>query len=328
MRVRPANLDNPLLAGVLRQHWGFEAAELRYSPVGYGSHHWLASTTTGERRFVTVDELIPEDATWQLRRLRAAMRSAVALREEAGLEFVVAPLASAGGEVVVSLHDNFAVAMLPFVDGNAWTNADPAARVQVAGLLARLHEATAVTAPFALNDDLALDARTDLEAALGSLHESGCSHETWRAGPYSAGCRVALAASATGIRDALKEYDALVTACLARAAPRVLTHGEPKPDNLLATDSGPVLVDWDTALLAPPARDLWWLADSTAALDGYAAATGRSVPADDIALYRLRWTLTDIALFVRQLRAPHTGNADTEIAWRVLQQLLEGIRQS
>jgi len=35
-------------------------------------------------------------------------------------------------------------------------------------------------------------------------------------------------------------------------------------------------------------------------------------------LYRLRWSLDDIALFVRDFRAPHEQNEDTELTWEVL----------
>jgi aminoglycoside phosphotransferase (APT) family kinase protein len=37
----------------------------------------------------------------------------------------------------------------------------------------------------------------------------------------------------------------------------VVTHGEPKINNILITSNGPVMIDWDTVRLAPPARDLW-----------------------------------------------------------------------
>lgn len=54
----------------------------------------------GERRFVPVDELPGKGRVRRLGRLRAAMRSAVALREDGGLKFVVAPLRAGDGDVV------------------------------------------------------------------------------------------------------------------------------------------------------------------------------------------------------------------------------------
>jgi len=35
-------------------------------------------------------------------------------------------------------------------------------------------------------------------------------------------------------------------------------------------------------------------------------------------LYRLRWSLDDIALFVRDFRDPHEQDEDTELAWEGL----------
>ena len=63
----------------------------------------------------------------------------------------------------------------------------------------------------------------------------------------------------------------------ARAQPSgaVLTHGEPHPGNTMLTADGWVLIDWDTALAAPPERDLWSLDPGDGSvLDAYARLTG------------------------------------------------------
>ncbi len=326
MDVRPPDFDDARLRRLLAHNWRLEATDLRYAPVGFGSHHWVATTASHDRRFVTVDELGRDDPERRLHRLRTAMRSAVALRDDAVLEFVVAPLPGHDGEVVATLDGAFAVAVLPFVDGRPWpggtdfTDVDHAA---LTGLLARLHDATAVAAPYAERDDLEIEARADLEDALERVGEP------WEAGPYADGCRKLLASATAGVRQWLAAYDGLAAACRARGDQAVLTHGEPKPDNLLVTAAGPALLDWDTALLAPAARDLWWLAvDDFTVLDRYSAATGRTVHHDDIRLYQLRWDLTDLALFVRQLRRPHVADPDTAVAWRTLQHLLSSARQA
>ena len=109
-----------------------------------------------------------------------------------------------------------------------------------------------------------------------------------------------------------------------RSSAWVVTHGEPKPDNLLATDTGPMLVDWDTTLVAPAARDLWMvdgLDDDL--LAHYADRTGRVVRRDELRLYRLRWDLAEIAEYVRWFTAPHTRTADSEIAWGGLSGTIE-----
>jgi len=311
VRERPGDLDDAALRSLLAEHWELDVVELRYEQVGFGSHHWSATTGNGGHRFVTVDVL---PAPERLEELRAAMRTAAALRDQGGLEFVVAAQPARSGELVVPLRD-YAVTVLPFVDGRPWPTS---AGTDLPDLLARLHAATPVAEPYARSDDLEVDARRDLEAALGGLDQP------WDAGPYSAGCRDLLAAAADDVHARLASYDALVDGLRNRQEPAVLTHGEPKPDNLLVTDTGPALVDWDTALLAPAARDLWWLAaQDRAEVERYAAATGRRVHPDDLALYRERWDLTDLALYVRGLRGPHERDGDTAIAWRVVQDLLQ-----
>lgn len=99
----------------------------------------------------------------------------------------------------------------------------------------------------------------------------------------------------------------------------VLTHGEPHPGNLIETDGGWRLVDWDTTLVAPPERDLWIVEPGDGSVIGaYEAATGRPVLRSDLELYRLTWKLADIALFVAELRQPHGDTADIQESWAAL----------
>jgi spectinomycin phosphotransferase len=105
----------------------------------------------------------------------------------------------------------------------------------------------------------------------------------------------------------------------------VVTHGEPHPGDLLNTNDGVLLVDWDTVGLAPPERDLWMLDDgSPNALAPYAEASGRTLDDRAIALFRLTWRLMDIVVFTSLFRSEHESNRDTEKSWRAYTDLLEG----
>jgi thiamine kinase-like enzyme len=96
----------------------------------------------------------------------------------------------------------------------------------------------------------------------------------------------------------------------------VLTHGEPHRANTINTAEGVVLIDWDTALLAPPERDLWPLIDEEPQIaDDYHQRTGIAVDDTAVQLYRLRWDLCEISLYLAQFRAPHQDNHDTRVAW-------------
>ena len=112
----------------------------------------------------------------------------------------------------------------------------------------------------------------------------------------------------------------------AQPAQAVLTHGEIHPGNTMLTVGGWVLIDWDTALVAPPERDLWNLdpGDGTI-LDAYAAATGVIPQPSLLNLYRLCWDITDIAVDVGRFRRPHGGSAEDDKCWEFLSSLVEGI---
>ncbi len=105
----------------------------------------------------------------------------------------------------------------------------------------------------------------------------------------------------------------------------MLTHGEPHPGNALLTREGWRLVDWDTALTAPPERDLWHLAAAGPATGGgsilgdYAAATGITPRPERIELYRLRWDLADLAASASRFFQPHGHGPDDSKTWELLQ---------
>ncbi len=94
---------------------------------------------------------------------------------------------------------------------------------------------------------------------------------------------------------------------------------------MLAAD-GWLLIDWDTALMAPPERDLWSLDPGDGSiLRGYADATGvRPLPAL-LDLYRIRWDLTDIAMDVSRFHRPHAGSRDDDKAWNGLRGLVKRV---
>jgi spectinomycin phosphotransferase len=104
-----------------------------------------------------------------------------------------------------------------------------------------------------------------------------------------------------------------------------MTHGEPHPGNVVRDGARCLLVDWDTAGLALPERDLWMVdSGSGRELALYEDACGRRADEDALALYRLLWQLDDISGFASQLRSAHDRTADTEQALANLSRALLG----
>jgi spectinomycin phosphotransferase len=282
---------------------------VEYAALGFGSHHWIATDASGARRFVTVDDL-SNAVDSGFTRLTAAFRTARRLAER-GLDFVVAPLPDEGGDVVRRLTDRFSMAVFPFIEGVTGRFGDYATNEQrqaVRGLIHVLHAETAVVEDLALREDFSVPARPSVELALTELDRR------WQGGPFSEPARRLLVEVEGSIRAAFAAYDQLVELVRADPTPWVITHGEPHPGNVIWTSDGPRLVDWDTAVIAPAARDLWRLA-------GPSADPGS-------ALYRLRWDLTEIALYVAQFRRPHDRTADTAKSWRGLRQSASSVVSS
>lgn len=304
-----APLSNATVLVVLRDVWALPPSDLSYAAVGYGSFHWLAAASDGSEWFVTADRADVVSPT----------ASAYALTREladAGLEFVRAPRRHSEGGVVGEA-DGWWISVWPWIDGRTATDHVHASAADLEATLRcvrRLHELSTIQMPAELVEDWAIAGRAQLMTLLAT------DHEEWGAGPYVAEVRSRVVANTERIEGLFARYDLLVESIRAAAVPFVITHGEPHAGNVVHTEAGPLLIDWDTVRWAPRERDLWSLTD----YDGWRLAYGREVPLSDDALgtYRLQWTLVEIADFVVSLAAADETNPDHEVAVRELRPYL------
>ncbi|MEU9886897.1 phosphotransferase [Sphaerisporangium sp. NPDC051011] len=377
MKDRPEGLEDTALVSAVSEGWDVRVRSATYLPLGAGSYHWAVEDDGGRSWFVTADDLGSENDAWQesfhdlgsdsgrkgsfedqggendarevaFERLGRAFATAVALRRDAGLAFVLAPIPARTGAPLWRIDPRYAVSVFPMLDGEAgeFGAHRPDDRPDVIRLLTELHRATPVVAATAPRTDLTLPGRDRLEDALNDLGR------TWDGGPFSEPARRLLATRARDVERSLAAFDRLVRQVRETADTWVVTHGEPHPGNLVRTAAGLTLIDWDTVQIAPPERDLWMLTgappaealavDSTAdplardsaadvlardsadhvravkALAEYTRATGHTVDPAALALYPLWWKLADIAIFTNDLRRPHSTTEDSTASWHYL----------
>jgi spectinomycin phosphotransferase/16S rRNA (guanine(1405)-N(7))-methyltransferase len=324
----PPDLPDTALVPMLAREWSVTVDSMAYRPLGFGSHHWEVTGTGATRWFLTADDLEtgrhslgePLDAAYH--RLRAALAAAAGLRDH-GRSFVVAPLPTRDGEPLARVGDRFGVALYPFVEGQSFDWGEfvtPAHRHAVLELVISVHTAPEAVRRHAVADRFAIPHRDELEAALADPVGVVEDH-----GPYARPTCALLAEHAAAVRRLLDHYDRLVAQGRARPSQAVLTHGEPHPGNTMRDTDGWRLIDWDTARVAPPERDLWMLDPGDGSvLDAYAEATGVTPLPSMIELYRVRWDIADIAVEVSRFRGPHAGSSDDVQGWEILRSLVTG----
>jgi hypothetical protein len=323
--VAPGDLDEMRVLDAVRAGWMPRAEAVAYLPVGFGSHHWRVDGLGDSSLFVTVDDLDKQrrdradsrDSAFA--RLRGAFGAASALRRDAGLGFVAAPLVDVCGEVVRRVTDRYSLVVHPLLTGlpaGAETFTDPRVRDAVVDLLVGLHRAD-LAGHLAPRDDPVLPNGDALMEGLDQLAVS------WDSGPYGDRARHLLAAHAHHITGLTAAYASLANKVLGGRDHLVLTHGEPVASNVMLTEAGLFLVDWESARLAPPERDLWSLAEEDPSiLDRYSARAGRPVDRQAIGFYRLWYDLFEIGGYLRLFRQAHGDDADTAESWKNLQHFL------
>ncbi len=323
--TRPADLSDNDVGAALQRGWRLEPESLAYAPVGFGSHHWWADEP-GHRWMVTVDDLEAKRRDRSEGRVDAGGRLAAALTiahrlNRQGLSFVVAPRPTVGGALLEAIDARYVVALYPHIDGRTHGFGPYDSGRQRRAVIERLipvHRAGADVRSAAMVDDLLIPRRRDLAEAMASPGPA------WGPGPFAADAKRLLLRHRDSLADALNLYDRLSTEVAARPERFVVTHGEPHRANTIEADRGVMLIDWDTALLAPPERDLWMLFDEDPSIiDYYSERTGVDIDLDAIGLYRLWWDLCEVSLYVDEFRQPHIDSEDVRTAWQGLNQYLD-----
>jgi len=290
MREPPAQVDVGLLTTTLADHWDDSVMRVEHLPVGFGAHHWAAYDARDvPRLFVTFDRpahrRTPEA-------LEAAYAGAAALRDQ-GLEFVVAPVPADVGSHTLPFADG-ALSCTPWLDGEAGGELDLA---WTTGALHRLHAATPPPLP-----RWRPVVGPDLAETTGAL-----TTRPWGPGPYADAARAAVRDHLDDLATWTLRYHALAE--VAGGHTWVATHGEPHEDNQLLSPHGRVLVDWESATLAPAELDLRTLVG--------AGASPAEVGADPemLELFDLEWRLDEVSQYAAWFAAPHTGTEDDRIAF-------------
>jgi spectinomycin phosphotransferase/16S rRNA (guanine(1405)-N(7))-methyltransferase len=256
-------------------------------------------------------------------RLAASIGAARALRNAStDYDFIAAPVPSLDGALLLSVGEGFAASVYPLLEGESFGRGPfrrDEQRDAVVSMLIDIHHAPLGRSVGAPEEDFRVQRRDELERALAD------GAEVPDRGPYAVPFAELVTRYAPALRAALRKYDELVAGATA-AAPRVLTHGEPHAGNTMLTADGWKLIDWDTAALAPPERDLWGLdAGDGAALAAYAEATGYVPQPALLELYRLRWDLNDVGVCAARLRREHVTDANTTMSWDAVQNVVRNL---
>jgi len=319
----PTGLSDADVEEVIERAWGVAVDSLEYRPIGFGSHHWVATYDQDVRHFVTVDELnsesrVGDEVSVLGLHLRPALLAAVDLRAF-GCSFVVAPITTKAGDPCIQFG-GYAAALFPFIEGQSFSFEVPfgeAGRDQVLEMVVALHRVpiAAIRPPAA--DGFVIPWLDQLDPSMDQDGEAGSN------GPHAGVASRLLIDNEAEIRRLIASYRTLVDRYQSDPVPAVVTHGEIHPGNLMVASEGWKIVDWDTVLLAPPERDLWRLAQEDASmLRAYADATGTAPNQWLVDLYRIRWDLAEIASFAAEFRKPHEDTEDGRKALEILRSVL------
>lgn len=321
----PRGLAPDRVADVARSEWGVDVATAAHQPVGARSWHWRLGADTGPEWFATVD-LVRTAA--ERHTLVAAFEAAASLAST--LPFVVAPVRTRDGRIAVDVAPGVLLSLTPFlevVDSGDRPEED-AARTRAASLLGELHSSERPRHLPTWRPRIGRHEHAGREALEACL-DAGA----WSGGPWSRPAGRLLADAAPVVRAAVQRFRLLGAAVTGNADRWVVSHGEPRDDNVVSTPDGSRLVGWGSLRLAPRERDLREIltgADGHEPWYAYVEAGGQpgALSPDTLELFALEGHLSEIAEHAVLFSNPHEDTADNRRGFgdleRELAALVEG----
>ena len=320
MLTEPEDLSAETVLALVHELWDDRARSAGFVPWG-ASAHWVCGGRRTPRWLVAADDVSPAG---RLEELEAAYASARRLAER-GLHFVVPTVPPASGDVGVR-RGRHLVTVTAYLEGETGPGAyaDDSQRALIARQLGELHRAKPprplqVWRPGPPHREL-------LEHLLAESHGGH-----WGNGPFGERARTLLRDSRAKIQGLLSRFDALATTAVADRSRWVVTHGQPHSANVLWSQGGPLLVDWESVRLAPRERDLRDVlreADGAEPLSAYVASGGSAeLDADMVELFDLEWWLAHVGQQAARFALPHTGDEEDERGFASLRAELGGRRR-
>ncbi|HEY8599896.1 MAG TPA: aminoglycoside phosphotransferase family protein [Thermomicrobiales bacterium] len=283
----------------MREHYGLPASEATFLPLGHDSSAWVYRVDTTDARsfFLKVRLSVTNEASLLVPRFL----------HDRGVERVVAPLSSVGGQLWVEAG-GFALILYPFVAG--MTGMDHRMSAQqwrdYGATLRKIHDVT-VTPELAR-----LMRRESFAPEWGAMVRRLDAHIAAEifAEPAPRALASFWQAHREEIQTILERAEGLGRQLVQNPPPLRLCHADIHTGNVIVGVGGQIwIVDWDEAILAPVERDLMFAvggiseqlvspAEEAHFLAGYGGVTIDPVA---LAYYRYTWAVGDIGSYGEQV---------------------------
>lgn len=328
--------DKTELKNRLNAAYALNLQTLTFLPEGEDSYGYIATDETGGRYFAKASSSVPE----------ASLHIASHLRERGGIAEVVAPLKTQAGALSIAWHE-LRVSLFPFIHGKSrwdlWKigkDFADAALAKCGELLAKIHACTDTLEPHPqvpaaqgtsprLAANVAkydLPLRHELFAVLNAA-EKGEPHQNH----YQRQLLEAISQHRAAILQTLERYDSLGRSAAALQTPFVITHGDATPGNLILDAEDRLhLIDWDSACIGPPEKDLVSFTGERfeIVLDAYLKHRPATLHADIFGFYIYEWTLNEIRDYGTKILFKNSDAQQNEYDWESLQEYLPPARDA
>jgi spectinomycin phosphotransferase len=303
----PAPVPDDEILTRVRARFGLIADAVEFLPLGYDGDAWVYRVhVLGGDRFLKIRRGPVNEAGLAVPQLLTAR----------GIRHLIAPISTVTGEPFE--EGDLTFTLFPFVEGESGGEAGMSA-AQWAELGATMREIHDLPPDGELTSILRTEDFVPATIGMLSQVEERIHSQEHDDDP----ARSELAGFFRSHRDQIERLvartEALAPLAGERARPTVICHADIHAWNVLVTPKGEiVIVDWESAMLAPRERDLMFVdgvagghaADPTSFFEGYGDVEPDPVV---MAYYRIEWAVQDIAEFSAIVFLDPDAGQDTKV---------------
>ncbi|QHW33839.1 aminoglycoside phosphotransferase family protein [Paenibacillus rhizovicinus] len=247
-------IEDHALAMHLNSEYGLEIEAVRFIPMGDSAYSYEASCTNGERYYLKLFDHRNERQASSMARLQHYLPFTWQLHDQGLFQNLTYPLRNRHGEFITAFN-GFTVVVFNFIEGETLAEAYPFSEdivEHIAVTVAAIHcNPPLIAKPSLMTENYDISFASDLEKCMSVLEDTLTFNH-----PIRQALRERVLPRKERILALLDLVRSLRGAALADTRDNVLCHGDLWGGNLILHDNELHVLDWESAMLAPPELDL------------------------------------------------------------------------
>lgn len=247
-------IDDHELIGNLNKEYEIQAESITFIPIGDSAYSYRVDCANGDRYYLKLFDHQNDRQRANIERLKHYLPLTWSMVHQNLFQHLTYPIQTFSGVFQASFH-HFTVVLFHFIEGESLAEAYPFPRkviAEIAGSIAAIHRLTPdIDRSMLLTETYAISFETDLEKCMSVMEQTVL---------FDNGIKQKLRKHVLAKKEQIFSLLHLVRTLQGKATSgskeQVLCHGDIWGGNIIRHDNTLYLIDWESAVMAPPELDI------------------------------------------------------------------------